>query len=73
MIRGIGIDGVASEMGALSRHYHDYKVDRKDLVDSLMRRYTASEEEAEAAVRKALRAGVVCEVGTAIELVEEPW
>lgn len=60
-IRGIGVEGVASEIGALGRHTSTFRVARQDLVDSLMRRYNAPQADAEAAIRKAVAAGVVYE------------
>lgn len=68
-IRGIGIEGVASEIGALSRQ--DFVVKRHILVKGLCRRFQASLEEVEDALTKAQRANVIRAVGDNIHLVTD--
>lgn len=67
-IRGIGSDGVASEIGALGRHTHSFRVELARLIDSLCRRYGSTETEAHRAVEKAEAAGVVHRLGDMVEL-----
>lgn len=65
--RGIGIEGVASEIGALGRE--TLRVEREKLVAGLCRRFKASVEEAESAIRQAKDVGVVTEEQNQVQLV----
>lgn len=58
-IRGIGIEGVASEIGALGRM--ERPVSREELIRGLMRRFKAEEWEAREAIQKAVQSGAVAE------------
>jgi len=69
-IRGIGVEGVASEIGALGRTT-EFTVNRKKLVERLQRRFQASAEEAESAIQQAIDVNVVAEAGDQISLVME--
>ena len=68
-IRGIGVEGVASEIGALGRT--DFTVNRTKLVGRLQRRFQASAEEAESAIQQAKDVNVVTEAGDQVSLVME--
>lgn len=57
--RGIGISGVASEIGALGRMQRP--VSREDLTAGLMRRFKAEEWEAREAIDAAIKSGVISE------------
>ena len=61
MIRGIGVEGIASEIGALSRHNEPpcFIVRLDLLVTSLMRRYNATQDEAIKSINKGIFCGVV--------------
>lgn len=58
LIRGIGIEGVASEIGALGR---GKPVAKQELIDGLMWRFKAEEWEAREAIKKAVQSGAVAE------------
>ena len=68
-IRGIGVEGVASEIGALGRT--EFTVDRKKLVERIQRRFRASAEEAESAIQQAKEVNVITESGDQVSLVME--
>ena len=65
--RGIGVEGVASEIGALGREA--LAVERERLVRGLCYRFTASIEEAESAIKQAEDVGVITEVRGQIVLI----
>jgi hypothetical protein len=65
--RAIGVDGVASEIGALGRT--TFTVDRDALVSSLQRRFYATVDEAESAINQAKKVNVVVESDNKISLV----
>lgn len=65
--RGIGVEGVASEIGALGRAA--VTVNRTKLVERLQRRFRASAEEAESAIQQAKDVNVVTEAGNLVSLV----
>lgn len=62
--RGIGVEGVSSEIGALGRK--SMKVDKEILISSLCRSFQASREEAENAINRALKVNAIKEVGNDI-------
>jgi hypothetical protein len=68
-IRGIGIDGVASEIGVLGRT--DFSVNRGELVKSLEYRFQASTAEVESAIDQAKEVNVITESGDKVCLVVE--
>ncbi|MFA5135359.1 MAG: hypothetical protein WC505_06275 [Patescibacteria group bacterium] len=68
-IRGIGIEGVVSEIGAIGRT--EFSVDRGELVQSLRHRFQASAEEVESAIRQAREVNIVVEAGGKVSLVLE--
>lgn len=58
-IRGIGIEGVASQIGALSRE--EFKVNCEELIESLMYRFKAERDEVVCSVNEAVKVNVVYE------------
>jgi hypothetical protein len=66
-IRGIGVEGVASEIGALGRTH--FSVDRNELTRRLCHRFQASVAEADDAIRQAQEVNVVREAEGKIILV----
>lgn len=65
--RGIGVEGVASEIGILGGL--SLQVNRQELIDGLCRRFGATTGEAEAALRRAKEVGAVVEENGIIRLV----
>lgn len=57
--RGIGFNGVVSEMGALCRKGPPFRVDYDELVESLCRRFQTTPQEAEDAIKWAQRVRVI--------------
>lgn len=71
-IRGIGVDGVASEIGALGRYQKDpFRVNEQDLIVSLMKRFKAERWEAREAIWQAIEVNVVKRENRFIILVVE--
>lgn len=68
-IRGIGPDGIASEIGILSRT--DFKVEKWRLVSNLMDRFGANMDYVLSSIRRAKDIGVIKEVDGMIELEED--
>ena len=68
-IRGIGVEGVVSEIGALGRT--KFTVDRGELVKSIQHRFQASAEEVEYAIKQAKEVNVVRESNNKLYLVME--
>ena len=58
-IRGIGIEGVASQIGALSRK--EFKVNCEELIESLVQRYQVERGEVEKSVNEAIKTNVLYE------------
>ncbi len=70
MIRGIGIDGVVSEIGCLTKSDR-FIAKREELTKSLMRRYKAEDLEAERAINHAIDCGAIYQEGSNICLSME--
>jgi hypothetical protein len=64
---GIGLEGLASEIGALGRK--SLAVERKTLVRGLCRRFGTTTEEAENAISRARDLGAVKESGNVVRLL----
>ena len=65
--RGISIEGVASEIGALGRQ--KLTVDKKDLIEGLQRRFHTTYGEAELAITHAINVGVIQETENSVSIV----
>jgi hypothetical protein len=68
-MRGVGVEGVASQIGALTTEKDEFIVSRGELLGALCHRFGVSREDAEAAIRRAKEVGAVREKDGMIELV----
>ena len=58
--RGIGVEGVASEIGALARVH--FQVREDELIEGLCQRFEATSVEAQRAIQQALEVAVILRV-----------